>query len=109
MKKILITYFSLTGNTKKMAEIIAGNILEDSKTKNRNDFEVLLKSCQETTKEDMLSADAIIIGTPTYYGLPTKEIIELITERVRPHGRLAGKIGAAFSSSFNIGGETKQR
>ena len=81
MKKILITYFSLTGNTKKMAEIIAGNI-------DKNRFEVLLQECQKTTKEDMLAADAIIVGTPTYYGLPSKEIIEIVTEKVRPHGQL---------------------
>ena len=97
MKKILITYYSLTENTKKMAEIIEKAI---DKTK----FEVMFKTVEKTTKKDMLAADAIIVGTPTYYGLPSKEIVELLTERVRPHGLLEGKIGAAFSSSNNVGG-----
>jgi NAD(P)H dehydrogenase (quinone) len=96
-KKILISYFSVTGNTKKMAEIIADNI-------DTNFYDVILKNCLETTKDDMINVDCILIGTPTYYGLPAKEIIQLITERVRPHGLLEGKIGGAFSSSGNIAG-----
>jgi NAD(P)H dehydrogenase (quinone) len=96
-KNILITYFSVTGNTKKLAETIAKNI-------DKNDFDVILKSVDKTTKEDMLNSDAIIVGSPTYYGMPSKEIVELLTERVRPHGQLQGKLGAAFSSSNNIGG-----
>lgn len=58
----------------------------------------------DATVDDLADADGIIVGSPTYYGLPAAEIIGLIDESVKRHGRLEGKPGGAFSSSANIGG-----
>jgi NAD(P)H dehydrogenase (quinone) len=54
--------------------------------------------------DDLLVADAIVIGSPTYYGQMAAPIMQLFTDTVVKHGRLAGKIGGAFSSSANIAG-----
>ncbi|HIJ17278.1 MAG TPA: flavodoxin family protein, partial [Thermoplasmata archaeon] len=46
----------------------------------------------------------IIIGSPTYYGLPAAEVKSLLDKSVKHHGKLSGKVGGAFASSANIGG-----
>lgn len=97
MAKVLVIYYSRGGNTKKMAQEVCEGL-----KKERIDFE--LKRVEDTKPEDLLDFDAIIIGSPTYYGTMAAPIKELLDESVKYHGRLDGKIGAAFSSSANIGG-----
>ncbi len=48
--------------------------------------------------------DAIVIGSPTYYGSMAAEIKKLFDESVAFHGQLNGKVGGAFASSANIAG-----
>ncbi|MBN3039192.1 MAG: flavodoxin family protein [Candidatus Omnitrophica bacterium] len=95
--RILVVYYSQTGNTKKMAEIVA----QAAKSKETN---VDLKEVGEVKAKDLLDYDGIIIGSPTYYGGMAWQIKQLIDESVELHGDLQGKIGGAFSSSANIGG-----
>ncbi|MCM8820856.1 MAG: flavodoxin family protein, partial [Candidatus Omnitrophica bacterium] len=95
--KILIIYYSSTGNTKKMADFIKTGAQEE-----RVDVEV--KEVGKVCLDDMLKADGIIIGSPTYYGTMAAPVKELLDRSVAIHGKLDGKVGAAFSSSANIGG-----
>ncbi|MFH0964702.1 MAG: flavodoxin family protein [Planctomycetota bacterium] len=97
MAKILIVYYTRTGNTEQMAKHIA----EGAKGKG---VEVELKAVAQTSVADLLSADGIIAGSPTYYGGMAAELKKLIDDSVKHHGKLAGKVGAAFSSAANIGG-----
>jgi NAD(P)H dehydrogenase (quinone) len=97
MAKILVIYYSKTGNTEKMAQLVAGGAKEEK-------VDVELKKVEDTKAEDLLKADGIIIGSPTYYGLPAASIKELLDKSVKYHGKLEGKVGGAFSSSVNIGG-----
>ncbi len=97
MAKVLIVYFSKTGNTGKMAEYVQQGAREAG-------AETELKDINDTSPEDLLNADGIIMGSPTYYGLPSNEIKELIDESVKFHGKLEGKVGGAFSSAANTGG-----
>lgn len=93
MTKVLIVYFSSSGNTEKMAIAVTKGV------KSVPGIEVLLKRVEETSLDDLKSADAIIIGSPTYYGLLAHEVKKLLDESVRIHGSLEGKVGAAFTSS----------
>ena len=97
MSKILVIYYSQTGNTKKMAEIILEAIKKEG-------VEVELKSVGDTKPDELLKFDGIIIGSPTYYGSMAAPIKGLLDDSVKFHGKLDGKVGAAFSSSANIGG-----
>ena len=97
MARILIVYYSRTGNTKAMAEAVAEGARQDG-------AEVVIKPVQECKAEELLDADGIIIGSPTYYGLMSAEIKQLLDDSVKFHGQLAGKVGAAFASSANVGG-----
>jgi NAD(P)H dehydrogenase (quinone) len=95
MSKVLIVYFSRAGHVKKMAEWVAEG------AKGVPDVEVVTKEVGQATVEDLLDADGIILGTPVYYGQMAAEMkafIDSITFRGQ-HGKLQGKIGAAFIST----------
>lgn len=93
MAKILIIYDSKTGNTKKMAMAIAQGVKEVEGA------EVEVKKVDNVTLKDLLKADGLIIGSPTYYGQMSAKIKALIDKSVEIHGQLEGKVGAAFTSS----------
>ena len=95
--KVLVLYYSRTGNTKQMAELVAEGARAAA-------GDVTLKDVGQAKADELLDYDAIVIGSPTYYGSMASEIKKLLDESVKFHGRLEGKVGAAFSSSANIGG-----
>ena len=97
MGKIGIVYYSRTGNTEKMAEFVYQGVKMEG-------VEAELKKVEETTLEDLLLWDGIIVGSPTYYGLVAAPIKDLFDRSVKYHGKLEGKVGGAFSSAANIGG-----
>lgn len=98
MPKVLVVYYSRSGNTKKMAELVAEGV------KKEKNIEVEVKPVQECRVEELLGADGIVIGSPTYYGSMASEVKKLLDASIKFHGKLDGKIGGAFSSSGNIGG-----
>lgn len=97
MAKILIIYYSRSGNTKKMASLIEAGAKAEG-------IDVTLKDVLKTEAKELLDYDGIIIGSPTYYGTMAAEIKKLLDDSVAFHGQLEGKVGAAFSSAANIGG-----
>jgi NAD(P)H dehydrogenase (quinone) len=97
MAKGIVIYYSRSGNTEKMAKIIAG-------TMNDEGLDTDCKSVDKVKAQQLLDYDAVVIGSPTYYGHMAGPIKQLIDDMVGFHGKLDGKIGGAFSSSANIGG-----
>ena len=97
MTKGIVIYYSRSGNTKEMARIIA-------KSMNEADLPTECKSVSDVKADDVFEYDAIVVGSPTYYGQMAGPIKQLIDDLVGRHGQLDGKIGAAFSSAANIGG-----
>ncbi len=95
--KILISYYSRTGNTEKMAGVIAQGVKDQGVACD-------LKEVTTVTVDELLDYEALIFGSPTYYGLMATEMKKLIDDSVKHHGKLAGKIGGAFSSSGIMGG-----
>ena len=61
MGKVLIVYHSQGGNTKAAAEAVAKG------AKEVNETEVVIKDGLNATIEDLLSCDAIVVGTPDYF------------------------------------------
>jgi NAD(P)H dehydrogenase (quinone) len=97
MAKLLISFYSRTGNTRKMAELIRDGAREGG-------AEVDLKEVKDVKPADLLGYDGIIMGSPTYYGGMACLLKSLLDESVVHHGSLDGKVGGAFSSSANVGG-----
>lgn len=97
MSSVLIVYYSRTGNTEKMANAIEKAIKDDG-------INVVKKKVEEIHVDELLKYDGIIIGTPCYYGTMAWQIKKFHDESVKFLGKLSGKVGAAFTSSANIGG-----
>jgi NAD(P)H dehydrogenase (quinone) len=95
--KILIGYHSRTGHTKKMAEAIADGIRKENVTAE-------IKKAKDISVDELLNFEAIIFGSPTYYGVMAADLKKLFDESVKHHGKLSGKIGGAFSTSGMLGG-----
>lgn len=93
----MIVYHSRTGNTKRMAELIAEGARDEG-------AEVDVKPVREAKVEELPEYDAIVVGSPTYYGCMAAEVKKFLDDSVRLHGDLEGKVGGAFSSSGGIGG-----
>ncbi len=97
MAKGIVIYYSRSGNTEEMAQIIAEGM-------NESGLETECKAVGDVKIEDLGGYDAIVVGSPTYYGQMAGEVKGFFDELVSRHGQLDGKVGGAFTSSANIGG-----
>ncbi len=97
MPKVLIIYYSRTGNTKAMAKAVEEGVKSES-------VDVQCKEVKDVSTKELLQYNGIVIGSPTYYGTMAGEIKILLDKSVKHHGKLAGKVGGAFSSSGILGG-----
>lgn len=97
MPRALVAYYSVTGNTKKLAVRIA-KALEDG------GLATDLRPVQEVAPDDLLSYDCLVFGSPVYYGTMAWPVKKLLDESVKRHGRLRGRVGGAFCSSGNRAG-----
>jgi flavorubredoxin len=96
MPKMLILYYSRTGNTKKMADAVAEG------AKMVQGVEVELN--YYITPEALGNYDAILIGIPTYHHDMTVDMKNLFEEAAVKNVNLKGKTGAA-SGSYGWSGE----
>ena len=97
MTQILVTYFSATGNTELLAEAVINGI------KSVTGVNCLVKTVSETTNEDWLAADGIIVGSPTYFGQMASKVKLMFDRTEKIYHQLAGKVGAAFTTSGGAG------
>ena len=93
MVKVLVVYDSNTGNTEKMAFAVAKG------AEKTGSVEVTVKKAEQTSNDDLLSADAIVMGSPTHFGQMSVNLKALIDESINVHKKLGGKVGAAFTNS----------
>mgnify|MGYP002633185959 CR=1 FL=1 len=117
--KALIVYYSAYGHVHKMAEAVAEGVMEI------DGAEAILRRVPETlpeevlkkmgaagaqqsmsnvpicTVEELVSADAVIFGTPTRFGNMCGQMRQFLdaTGQLWAKGALVGKIGSVFTSS----------
>jgi len=99
MAKILVLYHSNTGNTRRMAELVAegATAFESS--------EVRLRDISEATHVDLEWCDGIALGSPTNYGTISWQMNRWWDEQpIENWGKRDGKIGCVFSSAGAWGG-----
>ena len=97
MAKALIVYDSDTGNTEKMAIAIGEGFTEAGVL-------VEIKRVKNTTLDDLTAADAIVLGSPTYFGNMSGNMKSFIDKTVKLYpDKLKNKFGAAFVSAAAIG------
>ena len=93
-KRLLIVYYSGTGNTERMAE-------EIGRGARRLGVEVEVKRVEECSLEDLVEADGIVVGSPTYFSNVAWQVKKIIDESVVLYRKrqLKGKVGGCFTSS----------
>ncbi len=96
--QILVLYYSKSGNTKKLADAIVKGI------ESIDGVEGVLKHTDDVTKEDFVSSDGIIAGSPVYFGLMAAQLKKIFDEFVGVRKRMEGKVGAAFATSADPSG-----
>jgi flavodoxin I len=88
--KVLIVYYSQTGNTEKMARAVEEGV--------KSVVGVNVEMKYFARPEELAEADAIILGVPTYYheiGIDMRNLLEGVSKEEID---LSGKVGAAFGS-----------
>lgn len=124
MAKIAVIYYSATGTTYKLARAIeegakeAGAEVRLLKVKELAPEEAIAsnegwsahrletQAIAEATLDDLEWADAIILGTPTRYGLPSAQLKQFLdtTGPLWGQGKLVNKIGSSFTSIATVHG-----
>lgn len=99
--KVLVTYHSLSGNTERMAEAVVDGV------KSVSGAEALLKRVGKVTADDLLSADAVVVGSPVYWSNMSGEVKTFFDNwqfkfGVFPEFKMKNKIGAAFATGGQV-------
>jgi NAD(P)H dehydrogenase (quinone) len=99
--KVLVTYHSLSGNTERMAEAVAAGAKSAPAT------QVILKRVAHVTADDLLSADAVVVGSPVYWSNMSGEVKTFFDNwqfkfGVFPEFKMKNKVGAAFATAGQI-------
>jgi len=99
--RVLVAYYSMAGNTEKMAQGVAKGAGEVSGTV------VALKRVEVVTAEDLLGADAVIVGSPVYWSNmagPVKTFFDdwQFKFGVFPEFKMRNKVGAAFATGGQV-------
>jgi len=98
MPKVLVVYFSRTGNTEKMANSVAEGVKEAG-------AEVVVKKAELVKIDDLVAADAIAFGSATswgYMGGKLKDVFENMLIQARD--KFNGKPFTVFTSAGAIEG-----
>ena len=96
---VLVVYYSVTGNTEKMAQAVAAGAQKVSTVN------VLVKTPDKVTEDDLKNADAILLGSPTYYGNMSAQMKAFIDDWfLRYQTSLVNKVGGAFSTGADESG-----
>lgn len=91
--QLLVLYYSKGGNTRKLAEAVAEGV------NSVDGADAVMKSTGEVAQDDFLAADAVIAGSPVYFGVMAADLKRVFDEFIGTRKRMEGKIGAAFATS----------
>lgn len=90
MKKLLVLYYSRSGNTEKMAKAVAEGAQSLGTVNVELNYHV--------DANDLPAFDAIVVGAPTYHHAIPVDFKNLFEEAGAQRLSLKGKVGAAFGS-----------
>ncbi|MDX1527962.1 MAG: NAD(P)H-dependent oxidoreductase, partial [Gammaproteobacteria bacterium] len=100
MKHLLIVFHSQSGNTKKMAQAV----FRGAKAEEIGGVEVRMLEAFDAGVEDLLWADALILGTPENFGYMSGGMKDFLDRTFYPcEGKLEGMPYSIFVSAGNDG------
>jgi len=95
---ILVLYYSKGGNTRRLAEAVAEGV--DSV----EGVQAVLRDTDKVSKDDFLTAEGIIAGSPVYFGTMAAGMKKIFDDYVGIRKKMEGKVGAAFATSGDPSG-----
>ena len=97
MAKVLITFYSRTGNTAKIAEAIAEGVWTEG-------VDVALKTADKVDVSEILTADVVAVGSPISWGPSMVGLVKDLFERiyVQAKDKIVGKPYVCFVSCGNL-------
>ena len=100
---MLIAYHSVTGNTEKMAQGMSEGAKAVSGTN------VVLKRVGDVAADDLLSSDAVMVGSPVYFANMSGEVKTFLDNWSLKFGlfqdrKMRNKVGAAFATAAVVSG-----
>jgi flavodoxin len=97
--KVLVLFWSATGNTEKVADTIEKALLS-------RDIEPVIGKIDQSGDEDMYNYDLVFFGSPSYQFLPPQPVQKFIKQKMKVHGergdikpcapKVAGKTAVIF-------------
>ena len=100
MAKVLVSYYSKSGNTEAMAKIVA----DAAKAAGAR---VTLMRAEATTNKDLADADAIALGSPDYFSYPAGYMKVVFDQALSVKEKLSNKPAICFLSHGG-GGKAKK-
>lgn len=94
--RVLVVYFSATGHTEKMARGVAEGVQQVA------GVEVLLRTVDNVTKEEVESAAGLILGSPVYYANMAAPMKQFIDNWYSQKIILFDKVGGAFATGGGL-------
>ena len=98
-REVLVVYYTKSNHTKLLAEAIGNGARGEPLTN------VRVKATREAIGDDLIRADAIIIGSPVHFGSQAAEFsrwIETTWTQYWQTGNLTGKLGAVFTTGGGL-------
>jgi NAD(P)H dehydrogenase (quinone) len=97
--RVLVVYYTVSGSTQTLAEAVAEG------ARNVSGADVTLKAVDEVEKSDLELCDALLIGSPTYWGSMAAPVKQFIDDWFFEHQVFMGdKVGGAFATGGGDGG-----
>src|ERR1051326_8678895 len=97
---VLIAYHSGTGNTEKIAQGVAEG------AKSVPGTSVSVKRVGEVSADDLLSADAVVIGSPVYFGNMSGEVKTFLDSWAKmglfQDRKMRNKVGGTFATGASV-------
>ena len=98
---VLIAYYSVTGNTEKMAQGVA------ERAKTVSGTNVVIKRVGEVIADDLLSYDAVVVGSPVYFGNMAGDVKTFLDNWLLKFDffrefKMQNKVGGAFATGGSI-------
>lgn len=98
---VLVAYHSATGHTEKMAQGVAEGARSLPGTR------VVLKRVGDVAADDLISADAVVVGSPVYWSNMSGDVKKFFDDwqfkfGVFPEFKMRNKVGAAFATGGQV-------
>ena len=78
--KALLVYWSVTGNTEKVADAIEKGLVDQN-------IEVTKKELASASEDNFCNYDLVFLGSPTYMFMPPEPVIKFIKGKLKTHSK----------------------